>query len=337
MKRWQVWLGLLISATLLFFALRGLDFDEIFNTLQSAEIIWALPGIPVYLFGVWLRAIRWKIFLNPIKTIRSKKLFPFIAIGYMGNNIYPARLGELVRAALLKKEKNIPVSATIATIIIERIFDGVVMIGFILLNLSIVSELFQNREIEQTIGRVATGGSGLFLFALLVLLTSAFYPHKSSNFFKIVVGKILPKNIAQKTSDVIDLFFTGIQSLASPLDTMLALILSVVIWLIETVFYWIIMQAFPFSISFRALMMMNGFINLFTIIPSSPGYIGTFDAPGIALLTALGIENQLAASYTLFLHAALWLPITVLGALFFTQKGLSWNETVKQAREGTTK
>ena len=112
---------------------------------------------------------------------------------------------------------------------------------------------------------------------------------------------------------------------------------TIIIWLIETFFYWIIMQAFSFDISFGTLMLLNGFLNLFTIIPSSPGYIGTFDAPGIALLTALGIESQNAAGYTILLHAALWLPVTLLGAFFFLQKGISWNDAINQAKENKTR
>ena len=76
-------------------------------------------------------------------------------------------------------------------------------------------------------------------------------------------------------------------------------------------------------------MLLVGFLNLFTIIPSSPGYIGTFDAPAIALLSALEIDQQLAAGYTLLLHAALWLPVTLIGAYFFTRKGMHWNEALE--------
>jgi len=81
-------------------------------------------------------------------------------------------------------------------------------------------------------------------------------------------------------------------------------------------------------------MLMNGVLNLITIIPSSPGYIGIFEAPGIALLTALGIDPEMAASYTILLHATLWLPITVVGAIYFARIGLNWNEETKRARAG---
>jgi uncharacterized protein (TIRG00374 family) len=101
---------------------------------------------------------------------------------------------------------------------------------------------------------------------------------------------------------------------------------SAIIWLLETGKYWFIMLAFPFSVSFFALMLMNGIVNLATTIPSAPGYVGTFDAPGIALLQAYQIPGDVAAAYTLVLHVALWLPITVLGAYYFAHEGLKWGQ-----------
>ena len=337
MKKWQIWLGLLVSAIFIFVAFRGLDFREIIFAIRSADTIWILPAIPVYFFGLWLRAYRWKIFLMPISDFKTHHLFPVVAIGYMGNNVYPARLGELVRSAILKKDENIAISASLATIIIERIFDGIVMLGFIILNLSTIGSMTHRLEIKQTVDSVAAWGSGIFIFAFLIFMIAAFFPGPSAGLINKITSRILPQKYSQSLNNIIEKFFSGIQSLSSPTQTIIALMVTIAIWLIETIFYWIIMQAFPFDVSFGTLMLLNGFLNLFTIIPSSPGYIGTFDAPGIALLTALGIESQNAAGYTLLLHAALWLPVTLLGAFFFLQKGISWNETISRAKEDQTR
>jgi hypothetical protein len=110
----------------------------------------------------------------------------------------------------------------------------------------------------------------------------------------------------------------------------MVLVTSIVIWLLETAKYWFVMQAFPFSVSFFALMLMNGIVNLATTIPSAPGYVGTFDAPGIALLTAYGVPGEMATGYTLLLHAALWLPVTLVGAYFFIiREGMEWGKVPK--------
>ncbi len=96
---------------------------------------------------------------------------------------------------------------------------------------------------------------------------------------------------------------------------------SILIWLFETGKYWFLMHAFAFTVSFFALMLMNGIANLVTIIPSAPGYIGTFEAAGVAVLQAYGVDKAIASAYTVVLHAALWLPITILGAMFCCAMG----------------
>jgi len=75
---------------------------------------------------------------------------------------------------------------------------------------------------------------------------------------------------------------------------------------------------------------MNGIVNLATTIPSAPGYVGTFDAPGIAVLRAYGVDQATAAGYTLVLHVALWLPITLLGAFYLTREGIRWQEDLRR-------
>ncbi len=111
----------------------------------------------------------------------------------------------------------------------------------------------------------------------------------------------------------------------------MVLLTTAVIWLLETVKYWFLMQAFPFEVSFFALMLMNGVVNLATTLPSAPGYIGTFDAPGIAVLVAFGVDPPVATAYTLVLHAALWLPITLLGLYYMAREGISWRSVRAEA------
>ena len=92
------------------------------------------------------------------------------------------------------------------------------------------------------------------------------------------------------------------------------------------------MHAFPFEVSFFALMLMNGVVNLFTTIPSAPGYLGTFDEPGIEILKVFGVPENIAGAYTLVLHAALWLPITLLGAYYMWRESISWRDLGEASR-----
>ncbi len=98
MRRWQFWAGVGISLLFLYFALRGLQFGDVWEILEGANYWWLIPGVLIYLVGVIARAWRWHYLLRPIKSIPTTTLFPITAIGYMGNNIYPARAGEVLRA-----------------------------------------------------------------------------------------------------------------------------------------------------------------------------------------------------------------------------------------------
>ncbi|MGB2911737.1 MAG: lysylphosphatidylglycerol synthase transmembrane domain-containing protein [Anaerolineales bacterium] len=330
MKRWQLWLGIAISLVFLYFALRGLEFKDLGAALKQARYWWLIPGVIVYFMGVWVRAWRWHYLLRPIKSIRTVKLFPIVAIGYMGNNIYPARAGEFLRAVILKRYQDVPVSASLATIIVERIFDGVVMLAFVFFNLPELARLTADSGFVGNIQTVALWGAAAFLGVLGIFLAAAMFPEKTSYLTRVIVQLVIPKRFQEKILAVAERFLEGLECLRSPRDVLMIFLTTVVIWLFETGKYWFVMLAFPFEVSFFALMLMNGIVNLATTIPSAPGYVGTFDAPGIAVLVAYGVDKATAAAYTLVLHVALWVPITALGAYFFLQGGLDWWDDVKK-------
>jgi uncharacterized protein (TIRG00374 family) len=329
MKKWQFWLGVLISIVFIWLALRGLHLEDFWEAVRQANYIWLLPGIGVYFVGVGVRAWRWHFLLGPIKKIPTRRIFPILAIGYMGNNIYPARAGEALRAVILKRKEQVSISASAATIIVERIFDGVVMLAFIFVNLSELAKLTGSSGLIGNIQQVAVIGTSVFLAALGMFLTSAMFPHITTRVGAWLIGRFVPSRFQGRVTGLSTRFLDGLASLRSPVNVLMVFLTSVIIWLLETGKYWFVMQAFDFNVSFFALMLMNGIVNLATTIPSAPGYIGTFDAPGIAVLTAYGVEHSVAAGYTLVLHVALWLPITLLGAYYLAQEGIRWNDSLR--------
>jgi glycosyltransferase 2 family protein len=332
MKRWQFWFGVVISLGFLYFALRGLKLENLGEAIQNANYWWLIPGIAVYFMGVWARAWRWHYLLRPVKSIPTHTMFPIVAIGYMGNNIYPARAGEVLRAVVLKRREGVPISASLATIIVERVFDGVVMLAFIFVNLPELAKLTHDSGFVGNIQTLALWGTGAFIGVLVVFLLAAMFPKPAEALVSSILRRFLPERFQEKTLGLAMKFLGGLESLRSPREALMVFLTSVVIWLFETGKYWFVMHAFPFQVSFFALMLMNGIVNLATTIPSAPGYVGTFDAPGIAVLAAYGVERALAAGYTLVLHIALWVPITVLGAYFLAREGIQWGEGLEKVR-----
>ncbi len=333
MKRWQFWLGVLISIAFIWLALRGLRLDQFWDVVKSANYVWLLPGIAVYFVGLWVRAWRWHYLLGPVKKIPTRSMFPIVTIGYMGNNIYPARAGEVLRAVILKRREGVSISASLATIIVERIFDGVVMLAFIFVNLPELARLTGESGFLGNIQQVAVIGTGVFIGALLIFLFAAMFPQVTLKIGQWLIDHLLPVRFRQQVSAWMHKFLDGLASLRSPFNVLMVFFTSVVIWLLETGKYWFVMHAFNFNVSFFALMLMNGIVNLATTIPSAPGYIGTFDAPGIAVLVAYHVDQAIAAGYTLVLHVALWLPVTLVGAYYLTREGIHWSDAMRTETE----
>lgn len=333
MRRWQFWLGIIISLLFLYLGLRGLRLEDVWDALQGAVYWWLIPGVGVYFIGVWARTWRWHYLLQPVKAIPTRTMFPIVAIGYMGNNIYPARAGEVLRAVVLKRREEVSVSASLATIIVERLFDGVVMLGFVFLNLPRLASLSGASGFVGDIETLALWGAAAFLGALGLFLLAAMFPLQAARVGMAVITRALPARLHSRAIGLAGRFLDGLASLRAPGNALMVFLTSVVIWLLETGKYWFVMQAFPFEVDFFTLMLMNGIVNLATTIPSAPGYVGTFDAPGIAVLIAAGVEGALAAGYTLVLHVALWLPITALGAYYLAREGMRWSEASSPAEE----
>src|SRR5450759_449108 len=176
MKQWQFWVGVLISVVFLYFGLRWLKLGDFWQAIQTANYWWILPGVAVFFVGLWVRAWRWHYLLRPMKKIPTRRMFPVTCIGYMGNNIYPARAGEVLRAVILKRREGVPISASLATIIVERIFDGVVMLAFVFINLPELALLTGGSGFVGNIREVAIFGSAAFMAALIVFLLAAMFP-----------------------------------------------------------------------------------------------------------------------------------------------------------------
>lgn len=328
-SRWRLALGVAISALFMTIALRGLRLEDVMSNLRQANYWWLLPGIAVYFLGVWARTWRWHYMLRHLQEVPMGRLFRIVCIGYMGNNIYPARAGEVLRSYVLKREQGVRVSSSLATVIIERLFDGLTMLLFVFAALPFV-DLHGALEGYRPF---IVGFTLLFVVALLIFLFVASRPTLAHALYSPVVSILLPRRYHDKVLGIAERFLEGLASLARGREVFMIFGTSVLVWLFETAKYWFVMHAFSFQVSFFTLMLMNGVVNLATTIPGAPGHVGTFDAPGIAILSAAGVPRATAATYTLVLHAALWLPITLLGAFYLLRSHVSLSQARQEMAE----
>jgi uncharacterized protein (TIRG00374 family) len=318
-KTWQLLIGVLISVFFIYLALPGLHLPDVVATLRTANYWWIIPGVLIYFVGLWVRTWRWQFTLRHLKIVPLRRLFPLVCIGYFGNNVYPFRAGEVIRSYLLKRSDGIAISSSLATVFIERIFDGLTMLLFVFLALPFT-------PMPASLRNLVIGATLLFLVATAVFVWAAIQPQRVIWFYSLLADRVLPRRVRPVTDDLLARFMLGLKSLSSGYDVLMIFGTSIIIWLIETVKYWFVMHAFPFHVSFLVLMLVNGVVNLATTLPSAPGYIGTFDVPGIVILSAFGVDKNLAASYILTLHVALWVPVTIAGGYYFVGKHLGWGD-----------
>lgn len=320
MRSWKFWLGVLVSVVFVWLTARGLEWSEFYSALRGAQYGWLLPAIAVYFAAVWARTWRWHYMLRHMKPISVRRLFPVVVIGYMGNNVYPARAGEVIRSYVLKKKEGVSVSASLATVALERLFDGLVMCAFVFVTLPFV-------PLPRVYQSIVIGFSLLFFTALIVFLLLAANPDRTDALAARLITALLPARFHVRATELAGKFLIGLHALRSPRELMMILITSVAIWLTETGKYWVLAHAFPtLNVNFAVLMLMTAVVNLATTLPSAPGYVGTFDKPGIEILKAFGQPANVAAAYTIVLHIALWLPITILGFIFMAHESLRWRE-----------
>ncbi len=316
MKNWRIWLSLVISAAFLYWAARQAgDLTGVVLHLSNADYRWIGPALVAYFAGVWLRAVRWKVLLAPIKRVSVSRLFVVVAIGYMANNVLPARLGEVVRAYVLKEREGVSRFSSLATIAVERMFDGIAMLIFI----GVASLLMPFNEEVSNIFRLA---GVIFIGALIILLIIVSSQDRTRQLARLVLAR-LPTRISARAGGLLEKVLAGLTALQRPGSLMAILALSLLAWLLEASMYYLIGIGFNLNIPLVGYLLTTAVINLGTMVPSSPGYVGTFEALGVLALGFLGADKQLAFAYIVALHLALLVPITVLGFVYMWRHNLS--------------
>ena len=322
-QQWRLLLGIGISAFFLYFVAQQVNnWPEIGRSLSTANYWYVLPALGVYFFGVWLRAIRWRYLLQPIKTIGVTRLFRVVVIGYMANDVLPARLGEAVRAYILGEREDLSKSATLATILVERLFDGIIMLLF----MALVGLIFPFDEGLQQIFRI-TGA--IFVAALVGFIIVACSKRLALRLLRLLL-RPLPVGIRERIADFADRFLDGLDVLRSPALVFATLALTAGAWLAEATMYFLISLGFGLPLGFPAYLLTTAVANLGTMVPSAPGYIGTFEALATRSLALFGADPNVALSYVIVLHVALLVPVTLLGFVYLWQSGLTLSGVQRQ-------
>jgi uncharacterized protein (TIRG00374 family) len=326
LRNLRLWASVLISAALLWLALRGQHLPQTIGALRDADYRYLLPALGLYFIGVWVRAARWRVLLSPMGSYSTRSLFPVVVIGYMANDVLPARMGEVVRVYVLSEREGLPKASALGTVVVERLLDAATM----LLLLAVAALLVPlNGVVEQ----VALVAAGVLLVALWPLLFLVLWPDKLLRLVAPFAAR-LPEGLAGRLSSVAGGFLSGLQVVRSRRVVALGLGLSVLAWLFEAGMYWTLAAGFNLPVGAALMLLTLSVTNLATLVPAAPGYVGSFELGALAVLVGLaGIQRELALGYILALHAALVVPVTLLGFLFWGSHNLSLQRIRREARE----
>jgi glycosyltransferase 2 family protein len=310
---WKLWLGIGVSVVLLWVALRGVHFDEVARSFTEVHPWWLVPMVASLPARFWLTAVRWQLLLNPVKRVGIHRLFGITLIGFMANNILPARMGEFVRAYALGKSESLSKSLSFATIVLERVFDGFTLLAFLL------------------IGSVFLNPGPLFLWSAtiafglyLVVLGGLLWLRRGGGFGPVL--RRLPLRFQQPVAELLESFALGLDALGDARALVAITGLSLLIWLVNVAGLHATFLAFSLHLPAYAGFLVLAIVALALTAPSTPGYVGPFQASIVVSLGLFGVSASTALSLSIVFHVINYVPITVAGFAYLGAMNLTLGE-----------
>jgi uncharacterized protein (TIRG00374 family) len=320
---WQVLLGIAISAALLYFSLHKVKFAEVLAYVGEARLAPILAGVLLATLTFVLRIFRWRLLLrgDDGRRLGALPLWHAIAMGFMANNVLPLRMGEVVRTFAAAKLTGTRFTAVLASIAVERLFDAIAVIGLLAVGL-FTAELPQGTVGGIAVGRIVTGAGLAALAGLALAGLVVAFPLGAE---RIVRALIPSERLAARLITLIEGIRHGLSVLRSPERVIGVVLWSLVVWNVSALSFYVMFRAFGIPANFSVALLMQGLIMFGIALPSTPGYVGAFELPIIAVLTLYDVPPSLAAAYALTYHVTTFLPITLLGAwsVFRTNLGLT--------------
>jgi uncharacterized protein (TIRG00374 family) len=332
-ENWKLIIGLLIGLTFLYLAFRKVDFSQMLEAFAATNYWYIILSVGVILFSHWLRAWRWRYLLEPIKKVGMGSLFSALIIGYMGNLFLPAHLGEFIRAYVLGRKQQVPASSVFATVVVERIIDAFTL--FALMAFTFI--VFPFPHWVRTSGYI-TFAIIVALCIVLILMTK--YREQTFSIMEKVT-KPVPARITLRINGLLHSFLDGIVPLKKGSHYASVTILSIVIWLCYVYSFQLAFYAFGFaktySLPWSAALVLLVITTISLMIPSSPGYIGTYHFLCQLSLALFGVPDSPALTFAIVFHGVNFLPILVLGFIFVSWEGITLRSIQSTAKREATK
>jgi uncharacterized protein (TIRG00374 family) len=314
-------LGVLVSLALLYWVLHGVSLSDVLTHLKESRPGPLILAVAVVTADFLIRAARWRLLLNtPDGTpIAWRAVWHATAMGFMANNTLPLRLGEVLRAYAASRLGGVPLSAAFSSIAVERALDLltlVALLGVALFRAGLPADtIILGSRLDTVALRAGVLCVLIFVAALFVVL----FPRLAERITRALIP--FPR-IADRVVKLIAGLTLGLTVLRSPSRLALAVVGSLVVWLVNALSFYIAFAAFGIEVGFAGALLVQSLLAFGVAAPSSPGYFGIFELVVAASLALFGVPKDIAVAYGITYHITTFIPITLLGLYSLVRTGL---------------
>lgn len=335
----RIGVSLVLMVALLAFFLWNVDFDEMLAGLAQANPWLIALAALLALVSYWARVIRWMLILRPVAHVRHSSAFLATAVGYAAIALLPARMGDIIRPVLLAKRDHFPVSAGLASILTERVFDLWTVVLFFLVFLiwpPSMMDLDAGAAANLRLLQVSGYGVGIALALGTLMLLGLF---RYQDRFVAILSKPLVRfapSWREPFANFLNHFLDGLRVLQRPRDLLVTMTASFVLWYI---IFWqvkVTLLAFHLDLPLRVAFLLVTLAVIGLAIPTPGGVGGFHKATQVGLTTFFGVELNLATAIAIVYHAICFVPITVIGLFCLPLLGMRFSDVKDLAEEGNT-
>lgn len=326
--------GITLSLLLLAWVLRDVSPGEVAREIAEANLPLLVLSIAVTMCGFAIRAVRWGVLLLPVAPrVPFRPRYAAVMIGFAANNLLPARVGEFARALTLARVGRVSAAASIATLVVERILDGLVLVGLLFWSMSAAD--FPALETvagvdPRAAARVVAIGMGVVSVALLLLVLA---PTRAVRVVEGVARRLLPGRLARPLVAALESFLAGLAVLRNTRLLVLSVGLALGQWTLTAVSFLLAFRAFGIGeVPFGGAIFLQSLISLAVAVPSSPGFFGPFEAAARVGLALWGVAAEKAVSFAVGYHIGGFIPVTLIGMYYVWRLDLSWRD-VRRSEE----
>jgi uncharacterized protein (TIRG00374 family) len=327
-KHWgKAVFGTAVTVVLLWLVLRDVALAEVWSEITRGNFLLLGASVCVATAGFLIRALRWKVLLTPVRAETNfRSRFAGVSIGFMANNVLPARVGEVARAFALSRLEPVSATAAFGTLVVERFMDGVILLLFLVVPV-LLPGFPASDALSHGSGRAMLQFAvGLVVGVLVVLVVMAALPRG----FLVVterVTRILPEKIRGSIMTAFTGLLDSIAIMRDPRLLAAGFAWSLFFWTWHGLSFWLGMLAFGIDTGFVSAIFTEAVVGFGVAVPSAPGFFGTFHfSANFALSSVYGVAEAESLAFAFAYHFGGWIPITLIGLWFAWTLGLSIGE-----------